>query len=59
MIDNNGKFKEDGPIVEIRWIAQHPTGYYKMEEKERTDYKMNTKIEYTSCTVIHSPYLKK
>lgn len=58
MFDENGKFNKDGPITEIRWIAEHPSGYYQMDKNDRTDYMMNTKSKYASCTVIHSPYLR-
>jgi len=40
---------------ELRWIAEHPHGFYQMDEKERTDYKLKTQKKYTSCTVLQPP----
>lgn len=40
---------------ELRWIAEHPRGFYQMDDKERTDYKLKTKKKYTRCTVLHPP----
>ncbi|XP_003242289.1 uncharacterized protein LOC100574813 [Acyrthosiphon pisum] len=53
--DTNGNFKSDGPMNELRWIAEHPHGFYQMDDKERTDYKLKTQKKYTSCTVLHPP----
>ncbi|XP_025191038.1 uncharacterized protein LOC112591435 [Melanaphis sacchari] len=51
--DRKGNFKNDGPMTELRWIAEHPNGFYKMDDKERTDYKLKTEKKYTKCTVLH------
>lgn len=53
--DQQGNFKRDGPMTEIRWIAMHPYGFYRMNDKERTDYKLKTKKKYSRCTVLHPP----
>ncbi|KAF0764811.1 Uncharacterized protein FWK35_00032361 [Aphis craccivora] len=50
--DRKGNFKRDGPMTEIRWIARHPYGFYRMNDKERTDYKLKTEKKYSRCTCI-------
>jgi len=40
---------------ELRWIADHPNGFYQMDDKERNDYKLKTLKKYNTCTVIHPP----
>lgn len=56
--DLKGKFKVHGPIEEIRWIANHPTGFYEMEENEMTDYKMKTNRKYSGYSVILPPIIE-
>jgi len=51
--DQKGNFKTYGPMSEIRWIANHPNGFYQMNDKERTDYKLKTKNKYSMCTVLY------
>ncbi|KAE9544142.1 hypothetical protein AGLY_001831 [Aphis glycines] len=46
--DQKGKFKTDGPMTEIRWIAEHPHGFYRINDKERTDYKFKTIKKYSN-----------
>ncbi|XP_060847783.1 uncharacterized protein LOC132927291 isoform X1 [Rhopalosiphum padi] len=57
--DRKGHFKTDGPMAELRWIAEHPDGFYRMDNKERTDYKMKTQKKYSKCTVLHPPIFDK
>ncbi|XP_015373337.1 PREDICTED: uncharacterized protein LOC107168442, partial [Diuraphis noxia] len=57
--DTNGNFKNDGPMEELRWIANHPNGFYKMDDKERTDYKLKTLKKYNTCTIIRPPSFDK
>lgn len=51
----NGKYNNNGPIKEIRWIAQHLKGFYKLNNREKTDYKMKVKGKYSKCAVLHPP----
>lgn len=51
----NGYFKSNGPMNELRWISENPHGFYKMDDQDRTDYKLKTKNKYKNCAVIHIP----
>lgn len=55
MKDTNGQFRTKGIIEELRWISEHPHGFYKLDENESNDYKLNTDSLFTSCTVIYPP----
>jgi hypothetical protein len=55
MKDTHGNFRTKGIIEELRWIAQHPHGFYKLNENELNDYKLNTDTLFKSCTVIYPP----
>ncbi|XP_022173121.1 uncharacterized protein LOC111035705 [Myzus persicae] len=57
--DTNGHFRSDGPMNELRFISEHTNGFYKMDDKERTDYKLNTQKKYKSCTALHPPSFDK
>lgn len=57
MTDSNGKFKTSkGLMDELRWIGEHPNSFYKISNKDRNDYMMNTK--YNRYTIIHPPIFK-
>jgi len=57
--DTNGNFRTDGPMDELRWISKHLNGFYKMDNKERTDYKLKTLKKYNTCTIIYPPSFDK
>lgn len=50
-----GRYHKNGPVQEILWIAQHLKGFYKLNNKQKTDYKMNVKGKYSKCAVIYPP----
>jgi len=51
----NGKFRSDGPMDQLRWISENPNGFYKLTDKQRTDYNLKTKNKYSRCVVIYPP----
>jgi len=56
MTNSKGEFKTSkGLMDELRWIGEHPNGFYKINRKDRTDYKMNANTMYNRYAVIHPP----